>query len=176
MNEKKVYLAGAIAGLTAETAQDWREYAMKKLALREVEDSESVFGTSWIETGIVGYSPMRAKEYLASAGVLTSQPDAYDDYVLSSAKGITARDSWDVRTSDLILVNLMGAEKVSVGTVLEIGMAYALNKPIVAAWEEDNIHNHPMVNTMVGWICPDLDFAIDITKAILLPSGVKVAA
>lgn len=167
----KVYLAGAITGLTADVAEDWREYAKRQLAIRE-DDGGNILGP----TGIVGYSPMRAKDYLLKAGVLSGRPEAYDDYILSTAKGITYRDSWDVATCDLVLVNLMGAEKVSIGTVLEIGMAYALRKPIVAAWEEDNIHNHAMVNTMVGWICPDLDYAIDITKAILLPDGIKVPA
>jgi hypothetical protein len=77
-------------------------------------------------TGIVGYSPMRAKEYLAGLGVLSGDPSAYENFILSSAKGITYRDSWDVATCDLMLVNLMGAETISIGTVLEVGMGYSL--------------------------------------------------
>lgn len=162
----KIYLAGAITGLTHDESVDWRDYVKGQLRY----DSDGV------PTGLVGYSPMRAKDYLKSAGVLSGKADAYDEYVLSSAKGITARDSWDVATSDLIFVNLLGSEKVSIGTVLEIGMAYAARKPIVAAIEQDNVHRHVMLDTMVPWIVDDLDYAIDIAKAILLPDGVKVPA
>lgn len=160
VSEKSVYLAGAITGLTAEDATDWRESVKESLA----------------EDGIVGYSPMRAKDYLSAAGVLSGRPEAYDQYVLSTAKGITYRDSWDVQTKDLILVNLLGAERVSIGTVLEIGMAYAQRKPIVVAMEDDNVHVHAMLNTMAGWIVDDLDYAVALTKAILLPDGIKVPA
>lgn len=180
--EFKVYLAGAITGLTAEVAEDWREYAKRQLAYREVfeptpdwNETNDVISVNY-PTGIVGYSPMRAKDYLTSVGVLSGRPEAYDSYVLSTAQGITARDSWDVATADLILINLLGAERVSIGTVLEIGMAYAQRKPMVAAMEEDNVHVHAMVNSMIPWIVDDLDYAIDLVKAILLPDGVKVPA
>ena len=181
----KVYLAGAITGLTAEVAEDWREYAKRQLAYREelvpsLSRSLGLPGPATtlenISTGIVGYSPMRAKDYLVSVGVLSGRPEAYDQYVLSTAQGITARDSWDVATADLILINLLGAEKVSIGTVLEIGMGYAQRKPMVAAMEEDNVHVHAMVNSMIPWIVDDLDYAIDLVKAILLPDGIKVPA
>lgn len=162
----KVYLAGFITGYTAEDAQEWRTYAKEKLAWDERHD----------ETGIVGYSPMRAKDYLLEAGVLSGRPEAYDGYVLSTAKGITYRDSWDVKTADLIFVNLLGTTKVSIGTVLEIGMAYAQQKPIVVCMESDNIHNHAMLNTMAGWVVDDLDYGLDLVKAILLPDGVRVPA
>lgn len=195
----KVYLAGAITGLNFADSTDWRDDAKAKLAgggrLVCTEDTDgdgdcpgcapgSFLGKNspcrtWEHgplTGIVGYSPMRAKDYLAAVGVLSGKPDAYADYVLSSAKGITTRDSWDVATCDLMLINLLGAEKISIGTVLEVGMGYAQKKPMVVAMEDDNPHHHVMLDTMVGWIVDDLDYAIDITKAILLPDGVKVAA
>lgn len=195
----KVYLAGYITGYTAEDAQEWRTEAKRKLAFNTVYDmgyggchldndgdgdcpncahgqSNPFCRARVVETGIVGYSPMRAKEYLTSAGVLLDRPEAYDQYVLSTAAGITARDSWDVATSDLILINLLGTTEVSIGTVLEVGMGYAQRKPMVCAMESDNVHVHAMFNTMIPWIVDDLDYAIDIAKAILLPDGVKVPA
>lgn len=165
MQSFKVYLAGAITGYTAEEAQDWRENAKQYLA----------WDANYGETGIVGYSPMRAKDYLTEAGVLSGRPEAYDDYVLSSAKGIMARDSWDCRTADLIFVNLLGTTKASIGTCMEIGMGYALNKPMVVVMEQENVHNHAMLNTAAGWITDDLDYGLDLVKAILLPDRIKVA-
>lgn len=154
----KVYLAGAITGLTFGDAEDWRSYAKANLD----------------ENGITGYSPLRAKDYLLSAGILSGHPDAYKDQVLSSAKGILNRDRWDVMTCDAMLVNLLGAERVSVGTVMEIAYADAFRKPTVVVMEEDNIHHHAMLDTAVGWIVDDLDFGIELVKAILLPDGIKV--
>lgn len=161
----RVYLAGAITGYTAEEATDWREEAKQILA----------WDSNRGETGIVGFSPMRAKDYLRNVGVLSGRPEAYDDYVLSSSKGIMARDSWDVRQADLVYVYLLGTTKASIGTCMEIGMAYALNKPVVVCMENDNPHNHPMLNTAAGWITDDFEYSLDIVKAILLPDGVKVA-
>lgn len=161
----KAYLAGAISNLNFEEATDWREHAKQYLA----------WDANYGETGIIGYSPMRAKDYLSEMGVLSGRPEAYEDYVLSSAKGIMARDSWDVRTADLVFVNLLGTTKASIGTCMEIGMGYALNKPMVVCMERENVHQHPMLNTAAGWIVDDLDFGLDIVKAILLPDKIKVA-
>lgn len=163
MIEHKVYLAGPITGLTFGECTEWREYVKPRLAVAQ-----------GLETGIVGWSPMRAKDYLLEAGKLSGRAEAYDMYVLSTAKGITYRDSWDVATCDLVLVNLLGAEAVSIGTVLEIGMAWTQRKPTIVVMEEGNVHHHAMLDTMAGWITDDLDYAVELTKAILLPDGVKV--
>lgn len=197
----KVYLAGPITGLTYDGAEDWRQYTKIKLAnnylvgackvdtdgdgdcpacARPANRSDAGLRLaplcrSYVEpTGIVGYSPLRAKDYLLDRGVLSGHPDAYADQVLSSAKGILSRDRWDVATCDAMLVNFIGAEKISVGTVMEIAYADAYRKPVIVAMEQDNIHHHAMLDQSVGWIADDLDFAIDLTKAILLPDGVTV--
>lgn len=154
----KVYLAGPITGLTLVDAQDWRSYARKRLK----EHSQD----------IEGFSPLRAKDYLLDRGVLSGHPDAYADRVLSSAKGILSRDRWDVMTCDAVLVNFIGAQAVSIGTVMEIAYADAFRKPCIVAMEEGNLHHHAMLDTSVGWICDGLDLAIDVTAAILLPDGV----
>lgn len=161
----KVYMAGPISGLTFGESTDWRD---------QVKNEFEVASTS--KVSIVGFSPMRAKDYLKDVGVITSDPAAYEDRILSSAKGITYRDGWDVDTADLIFVNFIGATRISAGTVWEIGRASTKSTPIVVAMEDDNIHNHPIINTSIGWICPTLDLAIEITKAILLPDGVKATA
>ncbi len=87
-----VYLAGPITGLTYDTATDWREMAR-----------------GFLETyNITGISPMRAKEYLGAEKRIEG---SYEDTALSSAKGITTRDRWDVSRSDVMLVNLLDADK-----------------------------------------------------------------
>lgn len=150
MNEYLVYLAGPITGVTFEKCTDWREYAK-----------------SQFPTNIHGLSPMRGKDYISHNGPIKHD---YEGYPLSSGKGITARDTFDVSRSDLILVNLLEAKNVSIGTVLEIGMAHILNKQIIVVMEkEGNPHEHAMIKDMAQYLVFNLDEAIKLTSLILLP-------
>ena len=143
----RVYLAGPISGLTYEGCTDWREFAQEELSKFDIE----------------GVSPMRSKSILKKYATIA---DEYPKHVLSTAKGITHRDMWDVRRCDIVLVNFVGAESVSIGTVLEIGAAYALSKPIVLCMEKGNIHRHAMVSTMCGWELDTLEKGIDTVLSL----------
>lgn len=146
---KLVYLAGPITGLNYKGAVDWRNEAIKQLA----------------RSSITGLSPMRHKEYLQSEECIAH---SYESSTLSCAKGITVRDRWDCERCDILLVNLLGAEKVSIGTMLEIGWASANRKPIVLVIEQNgNVHDHPMIRETAGFIVDNLDAAIVTIKAIL---------
>ena len=149
MSEKLVYLAGPITGLSYDGAVDWRTSTSIKLHA----------------SGIRGLSPMRWKEYLLEE---TSIADRYDEHVLSTSKAITTRDRWDCMRSDVILMNLIGAKRISIGTMIEAGWADAFRKPVVLAIEENNMHHHAMLEHIAGWVVPDLDQAIDVTKALLV--------
>jgi nucleoside 2-deoxyribosyltransferase len=147
MCKSRCYLAGPITGLGWKDCTDWRDGVEEKLS----------------NYGILGLSPLRGTNYLSQEQCLK---DNYNEHVMSTAKGITYRDMNDVRQSDVILVNLLGAQKVSIGTMLEISAAFVLNKPIVLVMEEGNIHTHAMVMTMCGWIVQDLEKAIEIVAYI----------
>lgn len=147
-----VYLAGPISGLDHKGCTDWRQYVVDNLP-----------------AGVVGFSPMRAKQYLENAGTLEG---SYEDFPLSSQRGIYARDKYDCERTDIVLVNLMGAKTVSIGTMMELGWATGVNTPIVLVMEEEgNIHDHPMVREACPFIVQDLDTAIDVIGAILIPSS-----
>lgn len=148
-----MYLAGPISGLTFGASTDWRIEVQRQLA----------------ESGLTGYSPLRAKDYLTSEGVLEG---SYEQHPLSSAKGILTRDRWDVQTADLVLVNLIGAERISIGTVMEIAYADSIRTPVVLAMEPGNAHGHPMLEQASGFIVNTLEEAVALTKAILLPAVV----
>lgn len=153
-----VYLAGPITGLTYDGGNDWRD------AVRiELED-----------VGIDAWSPLRAKQFLRAIGVLDAAGTKESAYIglnpLSEPKGITARDRFDTMRSDLVVMNLLGAERVSIGTMIEAGWADAARVPLVVAMEEDNIHRHAMLNEVAGFIVPTLEEAVAVVKAILLPS------
>lgn len=148
---RKVYLAGPITGLEYGGAVDWRENAKKKLM-----------------GPVDAYSPMRAKDYLDGVGPLESQ--YFDLSVMSSPRGIMTRDRWDATTCDVMLVNLLGAKRVSIGTVMEIAWADLSRIPTVVVIEESgNVHEHAMITEAIGFRVPTLDEGINIVKAILLP-------
>jgi nucleoside 2-deoxyribosyltransferase len=147
----KVYLAGPITGLSYGDSTDWREFAKASLA----------------DAGIDGFSPMRAKDYLLQEKILSD--DYADLSVLSTGKGITTRDRWDTTTADLVLVNLLGADKVSIGTVIEVAWADLSRTPVVAALEPGNVHEHSMLLDAVGFRTASLEEALHVAKAVLLP-------
>lgn len=143
-----VYLAGPISKCSYDGATNWREYARDLLGPH-----------------IVALSPMRGKSYLQAE---TSLGDTYPDYVMSTDKGIMGRDTFDVRRSDVLLVNFLGATRVSVGTVMEIGMAHALNIPVVLVIEQTgNPHEHAMLREACAWRVDSLDEGIRIVNSVL---------
>lgn len=106
---------------------------------------------------------MRAKEYLREESAIKG----FYDTPMSCPKGITTRDRNDVMSCDCVLAYLKGAEKVSIGTAVEFGWADAFRKPVVMVIDEDDIHNHPMLSTIAGFIIETLDEALHITLALL---------
>lgn len=154
---KSVYLAGPITGLTYDEGQDWREYATRQLA----------------EQGIEAYSPLRAKKYLREFGKLDaggSDGCAYlNASTLSNPAGITTRDRFDCTGRDVVLVNLLGAERVSIGTMIELGWADATRTPIVLVIEPGNVHAHAMVEAVAGFTVDTLEEGLKVVEAILLP-------
>lgn len=148
---KSVYLAGPITGLSYEGATDWREYAKKDLA----------------DVGIAGLSPLRAKDYLRKVAKIE---DSYADFGLSTEKAITARDRFDCQRVGVVLLNMLGATKTSIGSCIEIGWADAARVPIILVMEkEGNVHDHSMVRECIGWRVSTLEEGLMIAKAVLLP-------
>jgi nucleoside 2-deoxyribosyltransferase len=147
----KLYLAGPIAGLDYEGCTDWRKVVTHSL-FQKMEC----------------YSPMRGKSFLMGKGVLHGGD--YPDHVLSSKKGIMGRDFNDVKRADALLVNLLNPPAVSIGTVMEIGWAYCMQKPVVMIMEKNgNIHDHLMVNECCTYRTDDLEEAIALCELLLLP-------
>lgn len=142
-----IYLAGPIAGLTYNGAQDWRTEAAQVL------DSDKV------ET----LSPMRGKEFLTANGTLGA---TFDGHVLTSDKGINRRDMLDTCRSTAVLVNLGGAEKVSIGTCMELAWAFMKQIPTIVVMEPGNIHEHAMINDCITYKVSTLEDAYLLVKLL----------
>jgi nucleoside 2-deoxyribosyltransferase len=153
----QVYLAGPITGLTYDEGNDWRVAVQAELQA----------------VGIIGWSPLRAKHFLREIGVLDAAGTPDSAYIglnpLSEPKGIMTRDRFDTTRSDMVLMNLVGATRVSIGTMIEAGWADAARVPLVVAMEEDNVHRHAMLNEAAGFIVPTLEEAVAVVKAVLIP-------
>lgn len=151
---KTVYLAGPITGLSYDEGQDWRDFACTELS----------------KSGVHGLSPLRSKDYLRSInGPLSGTGEEYAHMgVLSTPRGVMTRDRFDATRCDVLLVNLLGSQRVSIGTVMEIAWADLKRTPIVVAIEpEGNPHEHMMINEAIGFRVPSLGEAVHVTRAIL---------
>lgn len=154
MAKPLVYLAGGIAGLPGVQATDWRLNAADLL----------------LERGIETLDPMRAKQALSGQARISTDFHTYADRgAFFTSRGIMTRDFNDVRRCDALLVNLLGLEKPSLGTIMELAWAYALQKPAVVAIEASgNPHdNHPMIHEAMPFRVTTLDEAIDAVAVIL---------
>lgn len=147
-----VYLAGPITGMTYDAATQWRE----DVALN-------------LPTGMRGISPMRGKEYLKTL-VPDNLPSVLKDGTLpmSGARAIFSRDTFDIRRSDVVLANLRGADRVSVGTVFELGYAHALGKTVIVVMEAaGNPHDHPFVREAATFVVGTTDEALALMRSLV---------
>jgi hypothetical protein len=146
------YMAGAITGLTYDGAEDWRAFAKAELAKYDIH----------------GLSPLRGKEYLRGIPALTADCAGYGDLnCMSSPRGIMTRDRYDATRCDVLLVNLLGTQRVSIGTVMEMAWADLSRIPIVVAMEPTgNPHEHAMIGEAIGFRVPTLEEAIHVVIAI----------
>jgi len=158
MVHKTVYLAGTISGLTYSEATSWRDKVT--IELREV--------------GIRALSPIRNKVYIremqgdridqASPATETQEDIASYVKAMSNQRGITTRDRFDCMNCTVLFVNLLGAKKLSIGTIMEIAWADSKRRPIVLVMEEESWPVIPFEER--GWFAGIVDGEghIDIKK------------
>jgi len=145
----KIYLAGPITGCSYKGCTEWR----------------GKVGVELETAGFEPYSPMRGKEHLKNRRNIKS---TMQEGAILDNHAAFMRDKFDVTRSDIVLVNLLGAERASIGTMMEIAWGNLLNKYVVVVMESGNIHNHLFVLESSSVIFCDLDEAI---KYIIIMFG-----
>jgi len=145
-----VYLSGPITGESYDDVTDWREETAAVLASYE----------------ITALSPLRHKGYLAGETYIAP---SYDEHTMSKQKAITIRDRWDVMRSDIVLVNLLDTNRISIGTVMELAWADAFRKPIVLVMENGGMHSHPLLEEVCAFHVETLEEGIEVLKGLLVP-------
>lgn len=153
MTKPSLYLAGPITNQPWESVVEWRNYVTKQC-----------------HPDIDCFSPLRGKIYLAGE---TSIKDQYNEHIMSTQRAILARDHYDATRRDLLFVNLLEAERVSIGTVMEIAWAHEARIPIVLCMKDTvngkkNPHDHAMVREACPFIVSSVDDGILTARHILL--------
>ncbi len=145
-----VYLSGPITGLTYDDGDDWRKEAAKLF-----------------NENITPLNPLRCKEWARDIGIIDDTAGDKHPW-MASDQFIGTRDAWDTMRCDVMLVNLIGATQVSIGTVLEIGMAHAASVPIFIAMEDKgNCHEHGMIRAYTTMRFNNIFEAVAATNALL---------
>jgi hypothetical protein len=152
MDHYRVYLSGPIWGRSYIEATEWRNQVYEELAdYAEILD------------------PMRDR--LLPDGMSEDDPIlsclTSEDPSLATDRGIVARDYYDTITSNLLIVNLTGATRASIGTIAELSWAYHLHIPTIVIIEPDSVHDHAFVREMTSYRVKDIDAAITVAKSVM---------
>jgi len=140
-----VYLSGRIDGLTLDVCGGWRKTAKNLL---------------YPDVGVL--NPLRGKEL--PPGPLNN--GAIVGKFGCSDKEIVTRDILDIKRCDAMLLYLVDAGNLSVGTLVELGYAAALHKPIFTVIDDSvrNPFNNRWIRELSTMRFSDLNLAIKTIK------------
>jgi nucleoside 2-deoxyribosyltransferase len=147
MPKKAIFLAGPLTGISYGDALDWRRYVESKLP-----------------ADVIAFSALRGKRHVANERVLK---DSYPEHLLSTPQGTITRDRYDVSRCDALFVNFLNADRVSIGTIMEMAWADAWRIPIILVMEKGNVHDHAFVRQVSAFIAGDLDEAIQTAVDVI---------
>jgi nucleoside 2-deoxyribosyltransferase len=144
--QPKIYLAGPIAGATAEAAFGWRN---------EAADMLDPFGLKPLDPTIGHRRALLDQGRHEGAGTvfLSDNPCVHANVGLpfdAQDRHILERDFFAVKASSALLLPLSPATEYSRGTIVELGWAYALGVPVVTFGSTRERPSHPFVNALLG--------------------------
>jgi len=166
MTHKQIYLCGGISHQTLGQSQDWREEVAALLdGIHEQPSGASVT--------LLTYSPLRGETFFRDIKPDEKfSPTLKDNAsLISTPNGVLGRDLNDVANASLVLANFLPSpDKVSIGSVFEIGYARAKGIPVVMVIQESgNIHDHIFLTNSANYIVRSLEDAVAVSKFLLLP-------
>ena len=144
-----VYLGGPITGLSYSSADDWRQDA-----------------ASYLEPEISCANPLRNAKHLEGSDKI---PAAVSGVRFLSDRCITQQDYFDICRSQAMLMNFLGAPRISGGSSWEMGVCWERRTPIVMVMEpEGNPHDHPILRETAAFRCETLAEALIIVRGLLI--------
>ncbi len=145
MLKKYIYLAGPIAGLNEQEATEWRSGVQELLPY-----------------GIIGISPLRCEPVKEG---MTYTDEGATDPMWSDARAINAKNWLDTESCDLVLAYLpkeMNDRRPSIGTIIEIGWAIGLRKPLIVVSDDEQYMDHPLIQRNASWRLDNLPDAVEV--------------
>jgi len=89
------------------------------------------------------------------------KPHGYIDKPIAANHAIVERDRWMIGQSEIVLVDLLHAERVSIGCMFELAWASEIRKHTIVIMEKENIHRHAFVIDSADIVFETLDEALD---------------
>lgn len=102
--------------------------------------------------------PMTGKDHLRTAKDLGVD---LEEHPITKNHAIFQRDTWMVSQCDLVLMDLTGATKASIGCCMELAIASWLNKHTIVVMDKFNVHNHAFTKEAADIVFETLDDALD---------------
>lgn len=136
----KLYLAGPISGLTFGEASAWREDEGFKQRLAQL---------GW--EPVSPFNGFKAPE--------DTHLDAWFEGDEFSARAATINDLKLIDECHAVLLNLSAPQdRVSVGSMCELGYAHKSGKPVVTVrpYQDASVYNHPFIEELSTYIVPSL--------------------
>lgn len=143
----RIYLAGPINGCTEGEAKNWRKWVDERFLV-----------------GVVGISPLRCEPLIGERYGMF-----YEDPRFGTPNAIMSKNFIDVQRCDAVFAFLpreMNERRPSYGTVMEIGWATALRKPVVLVSDDPNVMNHPVISHAVQWKLGTLEEGIEVINGV----------
>lgn len=133
-----VYQGGSMTGLTLEEVVGWRVETAKVL-----EDA-----------GFTVLNPARGLMFLEPESVVK---DSYEVEFTENKHVVFERDKFDATRADILLMNLLKAPRVSIGTIMEMAWGHLAGRFICTAIErEGNPHMHAFVREASSIMLDDI--------------------
>ena len=145
-----IYFARPITGLDYETVANSYE---------DTKDVLQGYGYGHV------YHAFCAKGHLKNETCFKA--DRYED-PLTCNHAITLRDRWMVLQSDVLYLNIVGATRVSIGSIMELAWAFDHGKHCVVAMEKDNPHRHAFVLEAAHVVFETDSEALDYLKKLVV--------
>jgi len=123
----KIYIAHQISGLGGQEVIDYFENT--KTILQAL--------------GFQVFSPMTAKGYFRNE--IKFKEHGYEGLPVSTNHAIFERDKWMVSQADVVLTDLTGMKRNSIGCTMELAWASLLGKHTIVVMEKDNPHRHAFI-------------------------------
>lgn len=145
-----IYLAGPISGLSYEETVTWR-INFPQMLLKSIRC----------------VSPMRDKNELKDDPKLGF---GYDHFLMCSNNAIVQRDRYDARQCDGIVAYFPDGNLLSIGTLLELGIAMSTgDKLVIVVCPDGKIREHELVKGWSSYVVDTLEKAAVILNSTFAP-------